>query len=117
MGYCTDNSLLSQGLAYLTAHSLEEDAYGVVQKDVPRVIEAVLSFTAALEAYAQELEKLTSAAHPVPPEGDADDEMRRYLETRRLKESEAIGEIVGPLLTGALLAASPITPECSLTRC
>jgi nucleoporin NDC1 len=93
------------GLSYLTAHSLDEDAYGVVQRDVPRVLEALLSFTAALEAYTQELENLTSASQLNASEAAAEgseEEKKQYLERRRRKESEAIGELVGPLLTGEL---------------
>lgn len=84
----------------MTAHSLEEDAYGVVQRDVPRVIEALLSYTSALEAYAVEVEKLTSSAAAADTGDEKDPEMKKYLESRRLKESEAIGELIGPLLTG-----------------
>ena len=91
------------GLSYLTAHSLNEDAYGVVQRDVPRVLEALLSFTTALEAYTQELEKLTSTSQLTALDavtGGSGDEAQQYLDHRRQKESEAIGELVGPLLTG-----------------
>ena len=91
------------GLSYLTSHSLNEDAYGVVQRDVPRVLEALLSFSTALEAYAQDLEKLTSASQLSASEavaGGSEEEMRHYLEQRRQNESEAIGQLVGPLLTG-----------------
>jgi len=92
-----------ESLSYLTAHSLNEDAYGVVQRDVPRVLEALLSFSTALEAYAQDLEKLTSVSQLSASEaaaGGSEEEVRHYLEQRRQNESEAIGQLVGPLLTG-----------------
>lgn len=105
------NFPLSLGVSYLTAFSIEEDAYGVVQRDVPRVLEALLSFTSALEAYANELEKQTNASNP---SSDADpetkDEMHTYLDRRRQEESEAIGELVGPLLTGEFFNLSYKAP-------
>lgn len=35
--------------------SLTEDAYGIVQRDIPRIIEALLSFLSAIEEYRTEL--------------------------------------------------------------
>lgn len=73
---------------------------------MPRVIEALLSFTVALELYAKELEKQTNASHSSSTANvETKDEMEVYLDRRRHEESEAIGEIVGPLLTGAYSSA------------
>lgn len=41
------------------SHSLEEDSYGVVQRDIPRVLEAMLSFLSALEEYQTDLNALS----------------------------------------------------------
>lgn len=104
------------GLANLTAYSLTEDAYGVVQRDLPRVLEALLSFLTALEAYALELEKEASNNHTST---SSTDEMSRYLYTRKQKESDAIGELIGPLLTGTQLLACLIlslTPRYTALR-
>ena len=49
-------------LCALICASLEEDRYGVVQRDVPRILEALLSFLAAIEDYRAEL----IASHPQP---------------------------------------------------
>lgn len=37
--------------------SLAEDRYGVVQRDIPKIVEALLSFLGALEEYQEELNK------------------------------------------------------------
>jgi nucleoporin NDC1 len=84
------------GLAYLVAHSLTEDPYGVVQRDLPRVLEALVSYLVALEALAQELEKETSNIQAAP---SSTEEMKRYMMLRKQRESELIGELIGPLLT------------------
>lgn len=119
---CTENTthcFSVAGLSYLIAHSLNEDAYGVVQRDVPRVLEALLSFTTALETYTQELEKLTSASQLSVSEAAAEgskEETRQYLDRRRQKESEAIGELVGPLLTGKLCRQPASGPSDRIQR-
>ncbi|KAF8310474.1 hypothetical protein DL93DRAFT_2084475 [Clavulina sp. PMI_390] len=92
-----------ESLSYLTAFSLEEDAYGVVQRDVPRVLEALLAFTVALEAYTKELQEETLKSHPLSElSEERKDEMQLRMDARREEESQAIAELVGPLLTGAL---------------
>ncbi|KAF9511704.1 hypothetical protein BS47DRAFT_1346461 [Hydnum rufescens UP504] len=85
-----------ESLAYLVAHSLTEDPYGVVQRDLPRVLEALVSYLVALEALAQELEKQTSSIQAAP---SSTEEMKRYMMLRKQRESELIGELIGPLLT------------------
>jgi len=45
-------------LCTLIAHSFEEDTFGVVQKDIPRTLEAMLAFLTALEEYQADLGKL-----------------------------------------------------------
>lgn len=74
---------------------------------MPRVLEALLSFESALGDYAQDLEKLTKAAHPSPVVKDSEnkDELQMYLDQRQHEESDAIGELVGPLLTGTYCLA------------
>lgn len=46
---------LSTVLCTLIAHSFEEDTFGVVQRDIPRALEALLSFLSALEEYQMQL--------------------------------------------------------------
>ncbi|KAF9788124.1 nucleoporin protein Ndc1-Nup [Thelephora terrestris] len=42
-------------LSYLACASLKEDRYGVVQRDLPKILEAFLSFLGALEDYRAEI--------------------------------------------------------------
>lgn len=42
-------------LTYLACASLKEDRYGVVQRDLPKILEAFLSFLGALEEYRAEI--------------------------------------------------------------
>jgi nucleoporin NDC1 len=42
-------------LSHLTCASLKEDTYGVVQRDIPRILEAFVSFLEAAEAYRAEV--------------------------------------------------------------
>ena len=43
-------------LAGFTVASLEEDAYGVLQKDIPKVLEAFTSYLIMLENYVRDLQ-------------------------------------------------------------
>lgn len=43
-------------LAGFTVASLEEDAYGVLQKDIPKILEALTSYLIMLEMYTRELQ-------------------------------------------------------------
>ena len=45
-------------LCQLVCASLAEDRYGVVQRDIPRILEALLAFLAAIEEYQAEVGKL-----------------------------------------------------------
>ena len=50
-------------LAGFTVASLEEDAYGVLQKDIPRILEALTSYLIMLEKYTQELQASAAAGN------------------------------------------------------
>jgi len=49
-------------LSRLVCASLNEDKYGVVQRDIPKIIEALLSFLTAVEEAEQELVKESATA-------------------------------------------------------
>ncbi|TDL20508.1 hypothetical protein BD410DRAFT_899434 [Rickenella mellea] len=49
------DAMIVELLTNFISHSLSEDSLGVVQRDIPRVLEALLSFLTALEAYQTEL--------------------------------------------------------------
>ncbi|KAI0367282.1 hypothetical protein BV20DRAFT_970683 [Pilatotrama ljubarskyi] len=57
------DALAAEVLCRLTCASLTEDRYGVVQRDIPKIVEALLSFLSALEEYQAEL----NAAYTLPP--------------------------------------------------
>ncbi|KAJ4482155.1 nucleoporin protein Ndc1-Nup [Lentinula aciculospora] len=65
-------------LSHLVCASLSEDRYGVVQRDTPKIIEAMLSFLSAIEEYQIEINALYTAPSP-----DAN------LSTKELQDSEA----------------------------
>ncbi|KAH9923390.1 nucleoporin protein Ndc1-Nup [Amylocystis lapponica] len=56
------DALVASVLCRLTCASLADDQYGVVQRDIPRILEALLAFLTAVEEYQAEI----NAAHPPP---------------------------------------------------
>ncbi|KAK0186270.1 nucleoporin protein Ndc1-Nup [Armillaria mellea] len=84
--------LVVEVLSRLTCSSLTEDRYGVVQRDIPKILEAMLSFLSAIEDYQIEL----NALRPPPPEeeeGLSDKEriQREVLRVELAKASEVLG--------------------------
>lgn len=62
-------------LSYLTSNSLQDDKYGVVQRDIPRILEALLTFLDVLEGLISQLEKerkdlFANVTRPSTPESD-----------------------------------------------
>ncbi|EIW75473.1 hypothetical protein CONPUDRAFT_169314 [Coniophora puteana RWD-64-598 SS2] len=53
-------------LTHLIENSLIEDKYGVVQRDIPRTLEALLTFLSSVQAYESEI--AANAAPPTPDE-------------------------------------------------
>jgi len=49
------DALVVRVLSYLACASLKEDRYGVVQRDLPKILEAFLSLLGALEDYRAEI--------------------------------------------------------------
>jgi len=49
------DALAVSALSHLVCASLTEDRYGIVQRDIPKVIEALLSFLTAIEEYQVEV--------------------------------------------------------------
>jgi nucleoporin NDC1 len=63
--------------------SLSEDRYGNVQRDIPKILEALLSFLTAIEDYQMELMKKYSPSHsdqPSPKELEERELMRVELD-------------------------------------
>lgn len=66
------DALIIEALSHFVCASLSEDRYGVVQRDIPRIIEAFLSFLSAIEEY--QIEVNAKYTPPTPDElsqGDA----------------------------------------------
>jgi len=62
---CSNTSTV---ISRLTCASLREDQYGVVQRDIPRILELLLSFLSAIEEYYGQVRSLHGP--PPTPEGD-----------------------------------------------
>ena len=66
-------------LAGFTVASLEEDAYGVLQKDIPKILEALTSYLIMLEKYTQELQA-SAAAGTVEKKVQVEEGLTRVVE-------------------------------------
>ena len=90
-------------LAGLVCASLTEDRYGVVQRDIPRILEAFLSFLTALEEYQVEVTK-----QYIPPTPDevvqGEPKVLRAKECTRVEVAKA-SEAIGIVADGMFLCA------------
>jgi nucleoporin NDC1 len=78
-------------LSHLTAASLTEDTYGIVQRDIPRILEALLSFLQAVEDYRAEVRGMYVEQEPAPEVGEKEREERELMGV----EVERGGEVLG----------------------
>lgn len=75
--------------------SLVEDHYGVVQRDIPRILEALLSFLSAIEEYQSDV----NMQNPLPSQDELSHlAPKKALEAQELaydiaRASDALGEI------------------------
>ncbi|KAI6041097.1 nucleoporin protein Ndc1-Nup [Pisolithus marmoratus] len=96
------DALIIESLSALVCASLTEDRYGVVQRDIPRILEAFLSFLQAAEDYQNEVRVLFVA--PTPEElDDTSSAVFRQKERVRVevaKASEVISVVVDALKSG-----------------
>ncbi|KAG1726683.1 nucleoporin protein Ndc1-Nup [Suillus lakei] len=60
------DALIIEALSHFVCASLSEDRYGVVQRDIPRILEAFLSFLSAIEEY--QIEVNAKYTPPTPDE-------------------------------------------------
>jgi nucleoporin NDC1 len=84
-------------LTHLTCASLTEDRYGVVQRDIPRILEALLSFLTAVEAYQAEIEgkyKIPTAEE-LAGMSSAEAEKWVAVSVEVGKAGEALGDVAG----------------------
>ncbi|KAF8178903.1 nucleoporin protein Ndc1-Nup [Pholiota molesta] len=78
--------IVIDALSRLTSASLTEDRFGVVQRDIPKILEAMISFLSSVEQYQIEL-----AAHnePLAPTASPKEKEEReidVIETQKAKE-------------------------------
>ncbi|GJE99489.1 nucleoporin protein Ndc1-Nup [Phanerochaete sordida] len=96
------DGLAADALCSLVCASLAEDRYGVVQRDIPRILEALLSFLAAVEEYQSEI----VAQHPLPsPEEMGQLSPKEAAEKQELaldlaRAGDALSEVADPLKDG-----------------
>lgn len=89
--------LVIEVLSHLTCSSLTEDRYGVVQRDIPKILEAMLSFLSAIEDYQIEL----NALQPPPPEEEEGVSEKERIQHEHLRiELAKASEVVGYLSAG-----------------
>lgn len=77
-------------LSRLACASLKEDRYGVVQRDLPKILEAFLSFLATLEDYRAEIVKTCPSHEEIAALTGKDQE-------DKLRALQEITEAVEPL--------------------
>ncbi|KIK69550.1 hypothetical protein GYMLUDRAFT_510341 [Collybiopsis luxurians FD-317 M1] len=87
-------------LSHLVCASLSEDRYGVVQRDTPKILEAMLSFLSAIEEYQIEINALYKA--PSPDENLALKELQERERTR--VEVEKANDALGLVGNGEMLS-------------
>lgn len=73
-------------LAGFTVASLEEDAYGVLQKDIPKILDAFTSYLIMLEDYTRELQASVGA-------GDVE---------KKAQVEEGLTSVIEPLVGGEI---------------
>jgi len=94
MWLLTSTTALSQ----LVCASLSEDRYGVVQRDIPRILEAFLSFLSAIEEY--QVEVNAKCIPPTPEELSQNDaKILEDKETIRIEVARA-GEVLSVVSDG-----------------
>ncbi|KAI0037120.1 nucleoporin protein Ndc1-Nup, partial [Vararia minispora EC-137] len=84
------DALVIESLSYLVCASLTEDRYGVVQRDIPRILEAFVSLLIAVEEYHTEL------LAAVPPHSDTSElnARERRLRARKAEEIDKARDVL-----------------------
>jgi nucleoporin NDC1 len=78
------DALIIEALSHFVCASLSEDRYGVVQRDIPRIIEAFLSFLSAIEEYQIEV----NAKYTPPTPGELSQGDTKILEEKEMMRLE-----------------------------
>lgn len=104
-GFSKELNLIYSALSHLVCASLTEDRYGVVQRDIPRILEAFLSYLDALESYQATVSSLYDPPEQgivLPPADLAKSEELRM-------EIEKANEALSFLADGKLHSATTMT--------
>lgn len=99
-------------LSHLACASLDEDRYGVVQRDLPRILEGFLSFLGTLEDYRAEI-VATCPSHDTIAALTGEE---REDKLRTLREVTQAVEPVGQLQDGACLLFRECSPRVAEFR-
>ena len=75
-------------MTHLACASLKEDRYGIVQRDLPKILEAFLSFLGALEDYRAEIVKECPSHEDIAASSgeEQEDKLRRLQEITQAVE-------------------------------
>jgi nucleoporin NDC1 len=71
----------------LTCASLDEDRFGVVQRDIPKILEALLSYLTAIEDFQAEVRaKLPPSEDDQLSPAELDERMRLQVQVEKAEE-------------------------------
>jgi len=105
--YLLQSYFASLVLSYLVCASLTEDRYGIVQRDIPKILEAMVSFLISVEEYQREINALVK-----PPTGPLSDEETREMDALLVevhKAQETLGYMGDSKCTSLLYLYSALT--------
>jgi len=101
------DALIIEALSHLVCTSLSEDRYGVVQRDIPRILEAFLSFLSAIEEY--QVEVNAKYIPPTPEElSQGNAKILEEKETIRIEVARA-GEVLSVVSDALKMGVSNIS--------
>ncbi|KAJ8591574.1 hypothetical protein M405DRAFT_814190 [Rhizopogon salebrosus TDB-379] len=101
------DALMIEALSHFVCASLSEDRYGVVQRDIPRILEAFLSFLSAIEEY--QVEVNAKYIPPTPEElSQGDTKVLEAKETIRVEVARA-GEALSVVSDALKMGVSNIS--------
>ncbi|KJA18284.1 hypothetical protein HYPSUDRAFT_45462 [Hypholoma sublateritium FD-334 SS-4] len=78
--------IVFEALTFLTSASFTEDRYGVVQRDIPKILETLVLFMSAVEQYQGELSAQSQALPVTASAKEMEDQKTRLVEIVRAKE-------------------------------
>ncbi|KAI0051541.1 hypothetical protein FA95DRAFT_1485201 [Auriscalpium vulgare] len=89
------DALIIEVLSRLVCASLSEDRYGIVQRDIPRILESLLSFLSAVETYQTELAQRAPPAVPDESGLSEEEQQARAAVREEVTRAGAVLAVVG----------------------